>query len=158
MNVCFTRAEVTALHGVIEKPPDGVAVVLIVLCGIDSALCSDRVRPPRTVLVAEAFYPVAEFAEGRCGGCTGETGADDDDLVFAAIGRVDQLRFELVLLPLFLEGAAGNLGVENGGHGLKHQRPERMELCSWAGKSRRNSPEVIWNEHGRQLAEFITSA
>ena len=42
----------------------------------------------------------------------GEAGADDDDLVLALVGGVHQLHVELVLLPLLVDGAGGDVGVE----------------------------------------------
>src|SRR5256885_3689456 len=38
VHVRLARSEVAALYRVIEEPPDAVAVVLVVLCGVDSAL------------------------------------------------------------------------------------------------------------------------
>ena len=54
MDVGFARAEVSAFDRVVEEAPDRVAIVLIVLRRIDPALGSDRVSPPRAVLVAES--------------------------------------------------------------------------------------------------------
>ena len=53
VDVGLARAEVAALDGVVEEAVDGVAVVLVVLRGVDAALCGDRVRASRAVLVAE---------------------------------------------------------------------------------------------------------
>jgi hypothetical protein len=58
VDVGFASAEVAALHGVVEEAVDAVAVVLIVLGGVDAALRGDAVGPPGTVLKAEAL--------GRC--------------------------------------------------------------------------------------------
>src|SRR5437016_11550765 len=48
-----------------EQSVDAIAIVLIILCGIDPALRCNRVRAPWRILKAKAFYPVAEFAQGR---------------------------------------------------------------------------------------------
>src|SRR3989442_1593785 len=50
VDVGFSRAEVAAFYGVVEQAIDAVAVVLIVLGGIDAALSSDRVRAAGAVL------------------------------------------------------------------------------------------------------------
>src|SRR5688500_16070924 len=47
VDVSFARAEVASLDGVVEKAIHAVAVVLVVLGGIDSALCGNAVRAPR---------------------------------------------------------------------------------------------------------------
>ena len=110
VDVRFARAVVAALDGVVEQPLDAVAVVLVVLRGVDAALRGDAVRAPRAVLDAEAQDVVAELAERRGGRRAGQAGADDDDGVLAAVRRVDQLRLEAVTVPLLRERAAGNLG------------------------------------------------
>ncbi len=116
IHVRFARAEVAALDRVVKKPVNGVAVVLVVLRGIDPALRGDRVRAPRRVLVAKAFHLVAHLAERGRGARAGQAGADDDDLVFPLVRGVDQLRVELVLLPLLLERAGGDFGIERAAH------------------------------------------
>jgi hypothetical protein len=55
VNVGLTGAEVAALDGVVEEPPDAVAVVGVVFGGVDAALGGDAVGPPRAVLKAEGF-------------------------------------------------------------------------------------------------------
>ena len=47
IDVGFAGAEIAALHRVVEQPVDAVAVVLIILGGVDAALRGDRVRAPR---------------------------------------------------------------------------------------------------------------
>ncbi len=47
MNVRFTRAEVAALDRVVEEAMHGVAVVLVILRGVDAALRSDGMRATR---------------------------------------------------------------------------------------------------------------
>src|SRR5205823_2089592 len=55
---------------------------------------------------------VSELAERCCRRRAREAGADDDDGVLALVGRVDQLHFELVPVPLLANRPAGNLRVE----------------------------------------------
>ena len=47
VDVGFARAEIAALHRVVEQAVDAVAVVVIILGGVDSALRGDAVRAPR---------------------------------------------------------------------------------------------------------------
>src|SRR5574344_129240 len=113
VHVRFTRTEVAALHGVVEQAVNGVAVVLVILGGVDTALGRDGVRAARSVLEAEHLDIVAELAEGSRGGSAREAGADDDDRELALVGRVHELEFEFVAGPLFSDRAAGNFRVEN---------------------------------------------
>ena len=112
VDVRLARPVVATLDRVVEEPLDAVAVVLVVLRGVDAALGGDAVRATRAVLDAEAEDVVAQLAKRRRGGRTREAGADDDDGVLAPIRRVHQLRFEAVTVPLVGERSAGNFGVE----------------------------------------------
>src|SRR5438477_6419056 len=47
VNVRFARAKIAAFYCVMEQPIDTVAVVLIVLRGVNSTLCCDRMRATR---------------------------------------------------------------------------------------------------------------
>ena len=114
VDVGFARAVVAALDRIVEQPVDAVAVVLVVLRGVDAALRGDRVGPARAVVKHEALHLVAEIGEGRRARCTGEAGAHDDHLVFPLVGGVDELDVGLVLAPLIGERTGGNLGIERG--------------------------------------------
>ena len=63
VDVGLAGAEVAALDGVVEEAVDAVAVVLVVLGGVDAALGGDRVGAARAVLVAEALDVVAELGQ-----------------------------------------------------------------------------------------------
>ena len=63
VDVGLARPEVAALDRVVEQAEDAVAVVLIVLGGVDAALGGDAVRAARAVLKAESLDVVAQFAE-----------------------------------------------------------------------------------------------
>jgi hypothetical protein len=68
VDVALAGAEITALDRVIKKAIDTVAIVLVILGGVYSALRRDAVRPPRRVLKAEALHVVAQLAHRcRCG-------------------------------------------------------------------------------------------
>ena len=130
VDVRLAGAEVAALDRVVEQPVDAVAVVAVVLGGVDAALRGDRVRAARAVLVAEGLDVVAELGQGRRGGAAGQAGADDDDRDLALVGRVDQLGARSGAAPSALDRAAGGLGVgdrladgevEKRSHGQAHQ-------------------------------------
>ena len=112
VDVRFPRAEVAALDRVVEEAPDAVAVVLVVLRGVDAALRRDRVGAPGAVLVAEAGDVVAELGERRRARAAREARPDDDHGVFPLVRRVDELHVEAVLVPLVLEGALGNVRLQ----------------------------------------------
>ena len=100
INIGLTSTVVTTLHGVIEKTIYGVAVVLIVLCGVNTTLCGDRVRTAWRVLDAEVEDVEAHLAE--CGGsrCTSQTRTDNNDVQFQFILWVNQALVSLVVGPL----------------------------------------------------------
>ena len=75
VDVGFARPVVAALDGVVEQPIDAVAVVLVVLRGVDAALRRDAVRAARAVLDAEVQDVVAKLAERRGGRRAGQTRA-----------------------------------------------------------------------------------
>ena len=124
VDVGLARAEVAALDRVVEQPVDAVAVVAVVLGGVDAALRGDAVRPARAVLIAEAGDLVALLAERGGGRRPGQAGAHDDHRQLAPIRRVDQLGLELAGVPALLEPARRHLlvdepiphRVEAGGH------------------------------------------
>src|SRR4051812_30476922 len=56
VDIGLARTKVTTLDGVVEKPIDAVAVVLIILGGVDATLCGDAVGSARRILEAEALH------------------------------------------------------------------------------------------------------
>ena len=116
INVGFARAEIAALDRVVEKPVNAVAVVLIILRGVDPALRGDAVRAARAVLVAERFHVVALLAERRGGRAAGQAGADDDDLEFPAIVRRDEPGVVLMPPPFLGQRAVRRSGFERADH------------------------------------------
>ena len=117
VHVALTCAVVAALHGVVEEAVDAVAVVLVVLRRVDAALGRDRVRPAGGVVVREDLHVVPGLAEAGGHAGAGEARAHDDDVELAAVGGVDQLQVELVVVPLVGDRAGGDLRVERQGHG-----------------------------------------
>ena len=117
IDVGLARAVVAALDRVVEQAIDRVAVLLVVLRGVDAALRGDRVRPARGVLVEERVDVVAGLAERRGGGRARQPGADHDDAEPAPVGGVHELGVEDALGPAPLDGSRGRLGVRDGGPG-----------------------------------------
>ena len=109
VDVGLAGAEVAALDRVVEQPEDAVAVVVVVLGGVDAALGGDRVGAARAVLEAEALHVVAELAEAGRGRGAGQAGAHHQDGELALVVRVDQLQVVAVLQPLGLQRTGGDL-------------------------------------------------
>ncbi len=115
IDVCLPGPVVPSLDGVIKEPVDRVAIVAIVLGGVDPALRGDGVSPPGRVVIGEDLDVVAEFGQAGRGGGAGEAGPDDDDLELALVGGVDELDREPMLVPLLGHRSGWNLAVEFGG-------------------------------------------
>ena len=62
VDVILAAAVVTTLDRVIEQAENRVVVVAVVLCRVDTALSSNRVRPAGCVLIEKRVHVVAEFA------------------------------------------------------------------------------------------------
>ena len=105
IDVGLARAKVSAFDGVVEEAVDAVAVVLIVLGGVNAALGSDGVRAARRILKAEAMDLVAKLAQGGGSGGARKAGSDDNDGVFPLICGIDQLDVETSLFPRVLDRA-----------------------------------------------------
>src|SRR6059058_4038346 len=116
IHVGLAGAEVAALDRVVEQPEDRVAVVLVVLGGVDSTLRGDRVRPPRRILEAEAGHPVAELGERRGRGGARQPGADHNDVMLQLVRRVDELDLRAVPFPFRRERSVGGAGAQLHGH------------------------------------------
>ena len=109
VDVGLPGAIVAAFDRVVEQPVDAVAVVPVVLRGVDAALRGDAVRAARAVENAEQLDAIALLAERRGRRGTRQAGPDDDDFVFAPVGRVDELVLELPALPFVRNGPARDL-------------------------------------------------
>jgi hypothetical protein len=70
VDIRFARAEIATLHGVIEKTENAVAVVAIVLGGVDASLGRDRVGAARGVVIRKAMNVVALLAQRSRGSCS----------------------------------------------------------------------------------------
>ena len=136
VDVRLARAIVAALDRVVEQAEHAVVVVRVVLRCVDSALSSDRVGASGRIVVGEGLDVVSKLTERRCRPGAGEAGSHDDEVVLAAVGRVDELHVELALRPLVLDRPFWDLGVEDGGvgfcsHGDPLPQPDTVRMPSW---------------------------
>ncbi len=124
INIGFARAKIAPLDRVVEKPVNAVAIVLVILGGVDAALGGDAVRAARTVLETEALDLVTQLGQSGRRRCARESGADDEDVKPALVRRVDELHLETVFVPLLRERARRNVRVQfHVSSGTKHQIP-----------------------------------
>src|SRR5207248_7691463 len=86
IDIGFPRAVVAPFDRVVEEPVDAVAIVLIVLRGVDAALRGDAVGAAGAVLDAEAQDVVAELTERARGRRARQTRSHANDGVFALVG------------------------------------------------------------------------
>ena len=111
VDVGLAGAVVAALDRVVEQTVYRVVVVLVVLRGVDTALCGDRVGAAGRILDAEHLDVVAQFAErSGCGGAS-QTGSDDDDVELALVGGAYDLDSCLVVAPLLGERTGRNFSI-----------------------------------------------
>ena len=111
VDVGLTSAIVAALDGVVEETVDRVAIVLVVLGSIDTALSSDGVSATRRVLNAEVEYVETHLAESGGSRSASETSANDNDVELTLVGRVNKFLVGFVVSPLLRQGTLRNLGI-----------------------------------------------
>ena len=164
VDVGLAGAEITALDRVVEEPEDAVAVVLVVLGRVDSALGGDRVRPARAVMKDEAAHAIAELGECRRRRGPGEAGADHDDLVLPLVRGIDEPALRLVPGPLLIERAGRDSGFESG-HGGKRLalgdgggRDGGLNLLRGVGAMGRPREACQNGAGNRQVAEEVENA
>jgi hypothetical protein len=102
-NVRLARTKIPALHRVIKKAVNAVAVIPVIFRGVDAALRGDRVRAARAVLEAEAMHVITLLPERRRCRSTREPRAHDDDRVLAAVRGIDELHFKAGPFPLVFD-------------------------------------------------------
>ncbi len=112
VDVGFAGAEIAALHRVVKQAVDAVAIVVIILGGVDAALRGDGVRAPRRILEAEALDVVAQLGQRGGRGSAGEAGSHHQDRVLALVGRVHQLEAEAVPVPARLNRTCRRFRIE----------------------------------------------
>ena len=112
VHVCLTRAEIAPFDRVVEKAVNAVAVVLIILCGVDPALGCYRVCPPRRILKAETADLVAELAKSSGSRSAGKSGTNNNHRMTALVGRIDQLHVKAGPVPSRLDRAGRKARVQ----------------------------------------------
>ena len=165
VDIRFTRAIVTALDRVVEQTPNAVAVVRVVLGGVDAALCSDAVGPAGGFVIGECKDIVTQFGKGRSSRCTRQSRPDNDNAVFPLVGGIDQLHVELMFGPFLFYGSGRNFRVEfhgslpskynrRGGCGMKEVEVDwqRCETC------RNDKPEEEGNKIKDSLVLLVHEA
>lgn len=100
--------EVAALHRVVEETVNRVAVVLIVLGGVDTALGRDGVGAARAVLDTEVEHVETELAESGGSRSACQTRTDHDYIEVALVGGVHEFLMCLIVGPFFSYGTFGN--------------------------------------------------
>jgi hypothetical protein len=95
-----------------EQAVNAVAVIRVVLCGVDSALGGNTMGAPGAVLVTESVDPVTEFCQGCSRGGPRKAGADYDNRKFPFVGRVYQFHFPAMFVPLFFQLSCWNFSVK----------------------------------------------
>src|SRR5206468_8269850 len=122
IDIGLARAKIAALDRVVEQPVNAVAIVLVILGGVDAALGGNAVRAARTVLETEALDVVTELGQSGRRRSARESGTDDEDVKPALVRRVDEFHLEAVLVPFLRERAGGNVRIEfHVNSGTKHQ-------------------------------------
>ena len=61
--VCFTGTIVATFYSIVEQTVNGVTIILIILCSIDTTLCSDRVCTTGRILNTEIEYSETHFTK-----------------------------------------------------------------------------------------------
>ena len=102
IHVRLTGTIVAALDGVVVQTINTIAVVLVVLCSVDTALCGNGVRTARTVLNTEVQHVEAHLCEGCSSGSTGETRTYHNHVQTAFVSGVHQFLVVLVIRPFKL--------------------------------------------------------
>ena len=102
VNVAFAGAEVATLLRVGEQPPRGIAIVAIIFGSIDSTLSRNAVGATGRILETETLHLVAHRSHRSRRRRTGQTRANDKDLVFGAVVGADQTKVILMIGPSVL--------------------------------------------------------
>ena len=109
VHVGLTAAVVAALHGVVEESVHRVAVVLVVLGGVDAALGCDGVCTTWAVLETESLHVVTHLSQRRGRRAACQSRAHHNDVDQTLVGWVDQANVVFVVGPLVRQGTLGGL-------------------------------------------------
>src|SRR5690606_19370556 len=110
-HIGFTCAIVATLYGILEQPVHTIVVDSVVLRFHDTAFSVDAMSASVAALKAKGFDVVSQFSERGCCGRSCQAGTHHDDLVLSLVGRVYQLKIELVFRPLFRYRSFWNFGI-----------------------------------------------
>ena len=100
VNVCLAGTEIATLDRVVKEAVDAVPIITVILGRIDSTLCGNRVRAPRTILEAEGFDVIAQLTKRRRRRGSRQSGSNHDHRIFSLVRRIDQLHILPVTTPL----------------------------------------------------------
>jgi hypothetical protein len=116
VNVRFARTEIATFDRVVKQSENAVAIVLVILGGIDPALRRNGMGATRRILITKSFHAITKFTQSGRGRSAGQPRTDHNDLKFAAIIRANETRIILVVPPFLLERTGRNFAVEFSDH------------------------------------------
>jgi hypothetical protein len=82
-------------------------------------------RAPRRILKTKTFHPVSQFSQGRRGRSAGEAAADDYDLKFSPVVRIDQSRMVSMISPFLIQRPRRNFWIQGSNHAVKYVKASR---------------------------------
>ena len=97
----LTGTIVTTLDRIIEQTVYGVTIVLIVLGGIDTSLCSDRVSTTGRILDTEVEHIEAHLAQGSSSTGACQTGTYYDNVQLELVLGIYQALVSFIIGPFF---------------------------------------------------------
>src|SRR5438045_8771179 len=90
--VRLARTEIAPFDRVVKQSKNAVAVVLVILGGIDPALRRNGMGATRRILITKTFHAITKFAQSGRGRSACQPRPDHNDLKFAAIIRDNDTR------------------------------------------------------------------
>src|SRR5438045_514771 len=76
INIRFAGTKIATFDGVVEQTENTIAIVLVILRGIDSALSGNAMGAAWAILITEAFHVVTQLAQCGSRGGTRKAAAD----------------------------------------------------------------------------------
>ena len=111
IHIGFPCSIVSSFYGVFEQTFHTVAVILVVLGGVDTALSRYAVSPTGGILQTENIDIEAERAKSGCCRTSGKSGTYHYDIQLAFVGRIYQTLTVFISCPFLGERTFGYLGV-----------------------------------------------
>ena len=102
IDIRLTSAVVTTFDRIVVETINTIAVVLVVLRRVDTALCSNRVRTTRRILDTEVEDVKSHLCKGGSSRSTSQTGTDDDDVETTFVSGINEFLMVLIVGPLQL--------------------------------------------------------